>query len=64
MAKKRKNEKSLWEDSSELIQLHKQLAYLRENKRKINVDRDLYYNEDQNQIDQRHKFVVRNSFKV
>ena len=51
MAKKRKNVKSLWEDSSELIQLHKQLAYLRENKRKINVDRDLYYNEDQNQID-------------
>lgn len=51
MAKKRKNVKKLWDRSSEFIPLHKQLAFLRENKRRIDEDQELYYNEKQNQTD-------------
>ncbi|WP_066383999.1 endonuclease I family protein [Neobacillus mesonae] len=51
MAKKKKSVKKHWESSLEFIPLHKQLAFLRENKRKIKADQELYYNERQNQID-------------
>ncbi|MCM3570365.1 endonuclease I family protein [Neobacillus mesonae] len=51
MAKKRKNVKKLWDTSSKFIPLHKQLIFLRENRRKIKIDKDLYFNERQNQMD-------------
>jgi deoxyribonuclease I len=54
--KKNKNKKKLWEDSSQLINLKKQLAFLRDNKRKIKENKDLYYHEEQNQIDILHYY--------
>lgn len=53
MAKKRKNVTSLWENSSELLNLNKQLTLLRENRRKIHEDEVLYYNKKQDLLDVR-----------
>ncbi len=51
MSKKKKKQKYVWESSSDFIALHKQLAFLRKNKRKIQEDHELYFNEVQNCID-------------
>jgi deoxyribonuclease-1 len=51
MAKKKKTLKTHWDNTSEFIKLNRQLAYLRENKRKIQSDSDLYFHEKKNQSD-------------
>ncbi|WP_052404798.1 endonuclease I family protein [Bacillus rubiinfantis] len=51
MRKKKKNPKQRWHTSLEFAQLDKQLAFLRENKRRIYENQDLYYNERQDRLD-------------
>ena len=51
MSKKKKNPKSTWINPSEELIFKKQLKILRENKRKIVEDHELYFCEKQNQID-------------
>lgn len=49
--KKNNNAKNLFDGMAESINLNKQMAYLRENKRKIHEDDEIYFNETQDQID-------------
>lgn len=56
MTKKSKFQKSLWENTPELINVNKQLIFLRENKRKIREDQEIYYSEKQNRIDLKHYY--------
>jgi deoxyribonuclease I len=49
--KTRKRIKSLGASSSERIDLSKQMALLNANKRRIQTDQELYFNEKQNQVD-------------
>lgn len=56
MTKKNKNVKTLWEDSTDLLNLNKQLTILRENRRKITEDEVLYYNEKQDLFDMKHYY--------
>ncbi|MFD2443786.1 endonuclease I family protein [Bacillus sp. CGMCC 1.16607] len=51
MSKKLKNKNNLWEKSSNIININKQITLLKQNKRKIHKDEELYYNDYQNQLD-------------
>ncbi len=51
MSKKKKTQKDPWEFTSKFINLNKQLAFLRENKRRINEDQEIYFSEKQDRMD-------------
>ncbi|CRK85092.1 endonuclease I family protein [Neobacillus massiliamazoniensis] len=51
MHKSMKKSHNRRESNSTFIQLNKQLAFLKNNKRKIDTDQDLYYDENQDRLD-------------
>lgn len=56
MSNKKKKLKTRWENTTEYIDLKKQLAFLKENKQKIHDHSELYFNEKQNEIDLKHYY--------
>ena len=51
MSKKKKHPRDAWESTSDFINLKKQLTFLRENKRRIHEDQEIYYSEKQDRHD-------------
>jgi deoxyribonuclease I len=62
MTKRNKSIKVNWENSAKTINVKKQLAYLKEYKRKIQEDYELYFHEEQNQVEikQYYKLIQEN----